>query len=110
VRGQQAPVLGAILEALVGGESKGSGRHALAEELLDPRELVLARGEYGTSDATFTPSRWLWARLSRYWGKVSQSQRIPARIERMGIASIRHISAIASSRSAGRVGAKPKPH
>ena len=43
-------------------------------------------------------------------GKVTQSQRIPWRIDSSGIASMRFIMRMFRSRSCGRVGAKPKPH
>jgi IstB-like ATP binding protein len=42
--------------------------------------------------------------------KLTQSQRIPSRIDASGIASTRDISNIARSRSSGRLGAKPNPH
>ena len=45
-----------------------------------------------------------------YSGKVSQSQRMPSRIDSSGIASMRFIMRMFRSRSSGRVGAKPKPH
>ena len=58
---------------------------------------------------TFTPNPWL-SRLSRYSGKVSQSQRIPRRMDSSGIASMRFIMRMFNSRSSGRVGANPNPH
>ena len=66
-------------------------------------------GEKGNFAPTFTPSPWR-SRLSRYSGKVSQSQRIPFRIESRGIASMRFIILMLRSRSSGRVGANPNPH
>ena len=57
----------------------------------------------------FKPSPWR-SRLSRYSGKLTQSQRIPACIDSIGIASMRHIISIAAARSSGLTGAKPKPH
>ena len=39
-----------------------------------------------------------------------QSQRIPARMACMGMASMRHIISMLASRSSGCVGAKPNPH
>ena len=50
------------------------------------------------------------SRLSRYSGKVSQSQRNPLRMDSSGIASIRFIIRMFCSRSSGFVGAKPNPH
>ena len=63
----------------------------------------------GTSAPTLTPRGWL-SRLSIHWGKVSQSQRRPSSMVRIGIASILVIRRIAASWSSGLHGAKPKPH
>ena len=66
-------------------------------------------GEKGNSAPTFRPSPW-FSRLSRYSGKVSQSQRMPSRMDLRGMASMRSIMRILRSRSSGLVGAKPNPH
>ena len=50
------------------------------------------------------------SRLSKNSGNVSQSHRIPFRMDSNGIASTRFIIRMFSSLSSGLVGAKPKPH
>ena len=47
--------------------------------------------------------------LSRYSGKLTQSQGMPSRIEARGMASTRTMLSMARSRSSGATGAKPKP-
>jgi hypothetical protein len=81
-----------------------------ARSLAASRPITQLRiGEWGTNEPTLIPSPARW-RLSRYSPKLTQSQRIPSRIDASGIASTRDISSIARSRSSGRIGAKPKPH
>jgi hypothetical protein len=57
---------------------------------------------------TFTPFG-ARSRESRYSGMVSQSHRMPWRIDSKGIASVRVIVSIERSRNSGATGANPNP-
>ena len=92
VAGQPTPVLGTVLQVLVGGDAESASLHGIVKDLLHLVELVFgdrgalagrdhtqhvaAQGEKGTRQPTLTPRPWR-SRLSMYCGKVSQSQRIP---------------------------------
>src|SRR6266511_925930 len=60
-------------------------------------------GEKGNIAPTLTPNPWR-SKLSKNSGKVSQSQRIPRRMDSRGMASMRFIIRMFRSLSSGRVG------